>query len=380
MQPLSNKPPAAPDYRARLRITTRPGAGAKAQRIDIYRVRVDDAARQLDSMGPPIASLTTSGSGWTVANAAGWIDSVTGDDRPSGSWRNVWYRAVAWSADDAQRGVLKGRSAASPAVAVLVPPAGPPDLSGLSVSFPGGDPATALVSFTSAAPVADTPVGPHIISVEALVAGGAALLQHKSALAAVAKVQPVTGSGLWQQGGSPTAYRLLLRRAAISDAVAVIVRITDPLGRTSEVTLNIAAGSVNPLPSLSAIDMFSISGRGQVFSFATDAPDSDGSGAAYRIKVELTPLARPTRPPRFPPIPLPAGTQFRLIGGVYVATLNLADVPRARGMAAGAALALARQAPPADDQFSLFSSLKLRSIRVTILTPDGRSVVASRRG
>jgi hypothetical protein len=381
VQAVSNKPPAAPDYRARLRIGTRPGAGARPQRIDIYRVRVDDAARQLDSMGPAIASITASGSGWTVANPSGWIDSITGDDRPTGSWRNVWYRAVAWSADDPQKGVLKGRSAPSPAVAVLVPPAGPPDLSGLSVAFPGGDPATALVSFTSAAPSADTPVGWHIITVEALVAGGAPLVQHKSALAVVAKAQPVTGSGLWQEGATPTQYRLLLRRADIADVIAVIVRITDPLGRTSEATLTIAAGSVNPLPTLSPIDMFSISGRGQVFSFMTDAPDTDGSGAAYRLRVELAPLARQPRPPRFPPLPQPiGGAPFRLINGVFVATLDLADVPLARGMAGGASMAVARQASPADDQFSVFSSQKLRSIKVTILTPDGRSVSETRRG
>ncbi len=110
MQLVSDKPPAAPNYRARLRVGARAGAGATTARIDLYRVRVDDAARRLDSMGPPIASVTASGGAWTVTPPAGGgpgLATVTGFDAPSGSWRTVWYRAVAWSEDDPLRAVLK---------------------------------------------------------------------------------------------------------------------------------------------------------------------------------------------------------------------------------------------------------------------------------
>lgn len=393
VQGISDKPPAAPDYRARLRIGTRGDAGARPRRIDIYRVRVDDAARRLDSMGPPIASLMASDATWTVAAPAGgglWIDTVRGDDRPAGSWRNVWYRAVAWSEDDPLRGVLKGRSQPSPAVSVLVPPAGPPPLSALTLSWPGGDPAAVLVSFDSAAPIDATPVGPHLISVEALLPGGVPLVQARTTLAAVATAQPVTGSGLWRQAGTPTPYRLLLRRAAIADVVSVIVRIIDPLGRTSESVITVPAGSVVPLPDLSPIDAFTISGRGQVYSFGTNAPDSDGMGGAYRIRVELVPLAAGPVPP-FPrprplPFPRPAPSSFRLINGVYVHESPLADVPTLHGIGGigplplALALALGRQPAPAEGQFSIASGIKLRSVSVRITTPDGRTVEQQRRG
>jgi hypothetical protein len=293
VQMISDKSPAPPDYRVRLRIGTRASVGAHPTRIDVYRVRVDDAARALDSMGPPIAQLSASGGGWTVAQASAgtWIDTVTGLDRPDGSWRNVWYRAVAWSDDDPIRGVLKGRSLPSPAVSVLVPPAGPPDLSIPVMSWPGGDPAAVLISFSSAAPVAPTPIGPHILSVEATPTGAAPLVKRQTSLDTVDLVQPATGSGVWRIDGTPNQYRLLLRRAAMGDAVSVTLRLTDPLGRVAERVIMVPSGSIVPLPILSAIDSFTVSGRGKVFGFSTNAPDDDGAGGTYRIHVELTPVA-----------------------------------------------------------------------------------------
>ncbi|MBU1378541.1 MAG: hypothetical protein KKE02_15330 [Alphaproteobacteria bacterium] len=389
VQLASDKPPAAPNYRARLRIGARTGAGATTKRIDIYRVRVDDAARRLDSMGPAIASVTATGGAWSVSPAAGGggIASVTGFDAPNGSWRTVWYRAVAWSEDDPLRAVLKGRSEPSPAVSVLVPPADPPNLSPLTISWPGGDPAAVLVSFTSSAPVAPTPIGPHRLSLQAAVAGGGDLVLATTDLEKVAGSQPATGSGGWRVAGSATEYRLLLRRASVNDAVSVIVRMTDPLGRVTERTASVAAGSVAPLPSLSSIDAFTIAGRGRVFSFSTDAPNTDGSGGANRLRIELVPEpAAPGPLPRPRPTPIPIGPRpplslFRLIGGVYVFDGPLASVPTTSGApAAGVSLLLGRQAAPLDDNFGLFASLKLRSVLVRITLPDGRSVEQRRRG
>ena len=70
--------------------------------IDIHRVRVDDAARELDAMGPPIVSLTASTGGWVVTTASDqtfgtYIASVTGTDPPAGSWKRAWYSATAWT-------------------------------------------------------------------------------------------------------------------------------------------------------------------------------------------------------------------------------------------------------------------------------------------
>lgn len=398
VQPVQDAAPAPPNYRARLQIGTRGNTGARPKRIDIYRVRVDDAARRLDSMGPPIATLYSSNGSWTVSPPAGggdWIDQVTGFDQPTGSWRNVWYRAVAWSEDDPLRAVLKGRSQPSPAVSVLVPPAGPPDLSPLVISWPGADPAAALLSFTSTAPVAPTPVGPHTLSVEARVTAGVVMVQDTSMLDRLDTTPPATGSGVWRVDGTPAGYRVLLRRPSIDDAVSIIVRLTDPLGRTREQTITVAAGSVVPLPTLSPIEAFSIAGRGKVYSFSTPAPDTDGFGGVYRLHVELQPaptMATHPLPLLLPipiPIPLPGGWrlpktggQFRLVGGVYVFDGPLSSVPTAAGRpgAGSEAMMIGRQAPPLQDHFTIFSHAKLRSVLVRIQLPDGRSVQQRRRG
>jgi hypothetical protein len=416
VQMVSDKPPAAPDYRARVRVGTRPSAGAPAKRIDLHRVRVDDAARALDSMGPPVASITASGGGWTVAGS-GLIETVTGDDRPTGSWRQVWYRAVAWSEDDPQRGLLKGRSLASPAVSVLVPPAGPPDLSALVMSWPGGDPAVVLVTFTSSAPINPTPVGPHMLTVQASVSGGAALVSSNQPLAQVATVAPVTGSGISRVDGNPQQYRLLLRRASVNDAVSVIVRMTDPLGRVTERTLAIAAGSAVPLPDLSPISGAVVSASVKAYTFSTDAPDSNSAGA-FRIRIVLTPASSGgiggfrvprsitrgravvrgpvlddpvlTGPvlvdPRGGPILTGGGTrprsQFALVDGKYVFDAPLSSVPHLAGPPPQSAdgLAVMRQRPPMEEHFTIVSTHKLASVQVTITTPDGRTVTRKSRG
>ena len=125
-----------PTYKASLTITARPGP--RPMQIDIHRVRVDDAARELDTMGPPIVSLTASTGGWVVTTASDqtlgtYIASVTGTDAPAGSWKRVWYRATAWTALDQTRGALPGRSDASPATFVVLPPPDPPVLSPLLI-------------------------------------------------------------------------------------------------------------------------------------------------------------------------------------------------------------------------------------------------------
>ena len=51
-------------YRSKIRIETR--KGPRVRRIDLHRVRVDDAARDLDTMGPPVLTLDAMTPGWQV--------------------------------------------------------------------------------------------------------------------------------------------------------------------------------------------------------------------------------------------------------------------------------------------------------------------------
>lgn len=362
------------DWSARLRVGTRPKSGAFPKQIDLYRVRVDDAARTLDSMGPPIATLSATGGGWTVnegsENGQSFIESVTGDDSPGGSWRRVWYRAVAWGGDDPVRGVRRGRSRPSPAAPVVIPPAADPDLSALSVSWPGGGVGDVLVSFASAAPAPDTILGPHKISVEAGVPKGASLLSLSSPLSAVGGAAPASGSGLWRTGNQ---YRLLLRRASVDDPLSVTVRISDPLNRSASRTLRIASGSVLPLPDLTPIDAVDIPNVGKLYSFSTDAPLASGLPQPYRLQLELLPVSGPG------PFVLVPGLKppFTFNGTAYVLDKPIAAIPDAAGTGP---LTIRRETVHGRSSFALTTKIALKTLVARIVMPDGRSVQTKRRG
>lgn len=130
--------------------------GVSVSQVEIYRVTSDKLATSVDTMGPPIATLSVSGP------QISFIDSTL-----SRSWKRVWYRVIAWSARDDQFGVVEARSPASSAVPVLLPPQDPPDVINLKVNLEGSNDSEVLIGWTSHTPVAITPLGPHTVVVEA---------------------------------------------------------------------------------------------------------------------------------------------------------------------------------------------------------------------
>ncbi len=293
--------PDGSGFGARVRVETRAASGARPKQIDLYRTRVADAARRLDSMGLPIATLSATSGPWTVAEDGidtdedevwdeTWINTVTGTDTPAGSWNYTWYRAVAWGGDIPTRGVRKGRGEPSQAVPVLIPPEDPPMLSPLVPSWPGGGLGNVLLSFTSASPIPATPIGDHTISVEVTQPGGTApLVPTSMPLSEVPDAQPPSGSGLWRLPNS-NEYRLIVRRPDENVPASVTVRITDPLNRTGEQNHRIEAGSILPPPLISPVDSFAISGRGTFYTVSIDnTSDAEISGAFYRLRIVLTP-------------------------------------------------------------------------------------------
>ncbi len=279
-------------FAARVTVTTRSKAGATSRRIDLYRTRVTDAARQLDSMGYPIAEVTTTSGPWTVIQgdepSADQIDRVFGLDAPEGSWKYVWYRAVAWAEPVPEQGVLGGRSAPSPAVPVVVPPATPPPLSELNLEWPGGGAGNVGVRFLSPVPVAAGPLGHHRIDYSVYVKGSAEPLLSKSLKMSEVEntAPPAPESGLWREAEGE--YRMLVRRESEDQVLSVSVRITDPLGRSTEKTLEVEAGSVIPLPELSEVQRYTITGRGTIFSFNVQPVLGDLiAGQPYVLKLTL---------------------------------------------------------------------------------------------
>jgi hypothetical protein len=306
-------------YRAAFRLAARPGV--KVGRIDLYRTRVPEAANEIDTMGPPVMSITGPTPTLTVtptvspnpgeSQPLGRIDSI---DSVPGSWKPVYYRAVAWAADDPTRGQYGGRSLPSTIRHVLVPPAGNPVLAPLAVTSLTGT-AHVRIDTTTGALVAPTPVGPHRIEAEVVVThadGSAETLFRYPAVPAAGAVPddafdhcPTTApaaaaSGLWRDPStaSGTAVHLQVARAAYADQLAVRLRVTDPLGRLTEQTVTVPPANPVVPPDITNFDVFTITGRGRVLVFETSVPDEVSGVGPYRVHIAIT--RREPVPPYLP--------------------------------------------------------------------------------
>ncbi|MFS2021491.1 hypothetical protein ACEN88_33605, partial [Massilia sp. CT11-108] len=207
-----DQPAATPKFAVHVDLASQPGA--RVARYQLFRTRVEAAAMELDTMGPPVATIEAGGGGWTVhglEDDAAALADATGADQPDGSWKKVWYRAIAWAHPDPDRALLPGRSPTSNAMSVVIPPDGPPNLSPLTAEWPGGPVQDVLVHFTSTAPVPKTALGPHKLTVDAQVLGGPSksapdpLLLEAFELQAVPAAPPAPPiSGTWRT--SATQY------------------------------------------------------------------------------------------------------------------------------------------------------------------------------
>lgn len=306
-----------PTYKARIQITTRPGPRVK--KVELHRVRVDDAAKELDTMGPPILRIKNSSGGWVVtqdtdSHGVSFIKTAQGVDAPPGSWRRVWYRATAWTEEDDTRGGLPGRSPASTVAWVVIPPADPPVISPLSLGGSLG-PADVLIEWSSPAPLKKTPLGPHMMSVRATLVGAdfgtTPLISLDKPLDRIDTSAPVTDSGVWvfSHTSALTTYRAIIRRAAITDSVNFVVRITDPLGRTGERLVTMGGGPVDPAPDLTDIVLHrtSVTPPRGTLDFASTAPLVAPLDGPYLVRVTATVYRLPfffPRPPLVVELPL----------------------------------------------------------------------------
>ncbi|MBD2103993.1 hypothetical protein [Leptolyngbya sp. FACHB-261] len=309
-------------YRAALRIQTR--SGATVSRIDLHRVRVPEASLSLDTMGPPIAKLSGSAPPWEVTATPGTgpgeaqpIGTIKGSDSPEGSWKRVFYRAVAWSGDDLTRGIYGGRSLPSAAQEVVIPTSTAPQLSAISSTWPGGALSDILLTVTSEAPINETPLGPHRLKVDVRAARPDGSLQPLYAYPVIASnssldntlekiptTQPAPEiGGLWRQAGAApgtTQYKILVKRASIDEVLKVWIQMSDPLGRATEQTLEVAAGSPLAAPVIEMPVVTKVLGKGFIFSFETSVPVAPTPIGPYLLKVgfaagPLLPILLPGR-------------------------------------------------------------------------------------
>ncbi|PFM43740.1 hypothetical protein COJ45_27870 [Bacillus cereus] len=210
--------------------------GVSVSQVEIYRVTSDKLATSVDTMGPPIATLSASGP------QISFIDSTI-----SRSWKRVWYRVIAWSARDEQLGVIEARSPASSAVPVLLPPQDPPDVINLKVNLEGSNDCEVLIGWTSHAPGAITPLGPHTVVVEAC-KGSKVISRIEDQLDKLIVVDsqndippadPKNPAIILV--GEPDNYHLYtwIPRPAADQSFRVTVKMIDPLGRIGSLSADV---------------------------------------------------------------------------------------------------------------------------------------------
>ncbi|MDB5964089.1 MAG: uncharacterized protein JWQ72_589 [Polaromonas sp.] len=358
-----------PVFRAQLIITTR--KGPRVRRLHLHRVRVDDAAKELDIMGPPLLTVEPTTPDWSIAQTSDTLGmhivSASGTDTPAGSWKRVWYRVAAWSDADLLRGTLGARSPASTAAWVVIPPPTPPDLSAIAIEWPGGALADVLLKWSSAAPVPKTPVGHHMLSIRARRVGAApeepALLAFEGPLSQLPLVKPVTGQAAWRDAASakPVQYLAFIRRATINDALEVSVRITDPVGRSSESLAMVKAGPLLPDPVLTNQSIaMNAPPPGAQFNWSSSTPIDPG---VYTLRVTI---ARPPRRlgPRLIPLP-PISLQ-----------MALSDVPldEPGPVPPGVDSLRLRRLPGPGPDFAYYAFVRIAFTQITVRlsAPDGR--------
>ena len=314
-------------------------------------------------MGPPVAIVGVSAPDGNFQFEAvhderfevDHVVSATGFDDPEGSWKRVWYRATAWSHADPYRGGLTDRSPSSHLVSAILPPSRPPDLSAMTSEWPGGNPNLVQLKWTSTAPILPTPLGPHRLGVTVRKRGGlgdAALLSFTGTLD---KVPEGSGPHVWRGGSAGNVtYYASVTRTALTDALTATVRLTDPLGRTTERFLDIAAGSALVRPDIFDVQIARPPVVG--FTFRTSVPLAPTPQGAYRLEISAVLQGN---------ILMPGTTR------TYSSELHAipTQMPPANPRSP---IQVARVSASKPLQFAVRLQGTVRSLRLRIVAPDGR--------
>jgi hypothetical protein len=360
--PPSLEANAALDTPAGVKLIIRPGAGIATRHVEVYRTTRPENSVSVDRMGPPIARLPL------IDPETPFVDSKVPP------WRTVWYRAIAWPADDPQHGVIKARSDASSPVSIAVPSNGAPRIVDLKVHKARSSETELRISWMSDAPLHLTPLGSHDAAVE-IWREGAGLptaitrrLDQIQVATAPETLPPAPDGEIFRVGG-PKSYRLharLPRPEALS--LLLNVKMIDPFGRIGSANVEVLHPALEQPPQLSPI----------TFTSSESVEGLEGLRAAWEI---MSPLFRGML------------AQYRMLIRVEVITFDLTgegppDVKSVEVtlgldqlMATSPQIDLAPfvhlQHVPGTRQFFVQSADPLGRVTVRLTDPWGRSATSS---
>ena len=226
--------------------------------------------------------------------------------------------------------------------------------------------ADVLLKWTSAAPVPKTPIGHHTLSIRARRVGAPqeepALLAFEGPLSQLPLAQPATGSGAWREGAAkPAQYCMLICRADVNDAVEISVRITDPIGRSTETLATIKAGALLPDPVITnPVLTLTAQPPGAQLNWSSSTPLNPG---VYILRVTVA------RPPRR------VGFRFFALPPISL-QMALSDVPldEPGPVPAGLDPLRVRRMRGAGPNFSYYVYVRIAFTQITVrlTAPDGR--------
>ena len=341
-------------------------------RFLVFATRSEAAARDRESMGPPVASVPVPAAPTAtdpVTNTPIYEASWSGSLSPS--WSPWLIRAVARPIDVLPvQGVRGVTSTASEIVSVLVAPPTPPDLDALAADLWGADHRGVVVRTSTSAPVSVTPSGPHRLGGTAgdVVLPAAALDSYaESALTsppAAATTSAVAERGARVAGRTPLA--LWFRRPVATDPVTVSVRLIDPFGRVTEQVV-VVPGWVPPPPFTVTITGVTARPNGVLVGVDSDASAAAAAGIMMHIRALKRRLLGGGRPPG--PIRWPLVT-------VAEADFALASIPLGLPVfpSDGAIHVVRNRAPFNTSRFAVWIPvIAPLSVVVTLTDPDGAS-------
>jgi hypothetical protein len=228
--------PGAPSLRARaasggVSVRVVPGPGPAPARVALHRTTSPAVVSDVDLMGPPVKE----------GAVPPWTKQPDGSfmlvDQVAPSWRPYYYRAVAFGNDDPTNGKRAGRSAPSAVMDVLVPPSTPPDLAGLNM-MKSANGTLIQVQFRSSADIRVAPAGVHRVQILTVNRKGALPKENPRAEGKLptiaARVEPPAQvAGAITRGDRDGAGRYLYECFVPFGDDELLVKLTDPLGRTS---------------------------------------------------------------------------------------------------------------------------------------------------
>lgn len=230
------------------------GGGQAPAGYAVHRVRNPRAVAEVGLMGPPVHAATSGL--WTGASASDpALRGVTDltpyrvlEDPVPASWDDLYYRLVAVGQHDPANGVYRGRSRASALQSIVRPPAAGPLLDSVTYTPDAG---SRVIGFRTDLPVRTCSLGQAKIEVAELATAGAAVVRTPlfttttelvavgPAFAVIPAPTPIQLQMMPQiSRGLPDAQgRVVYSVRLVGGAGIRTLRVTDPLGRTAELTL-----------------------------------------------------------------------------------------------------------------------------------------------